>query len=229
MSVCFVEQIVCFNIHINYMEVFIFFNLLDVMDEKRSPVVGLYRAGKTAGEIFRLLKNGGVKRASVYWTIKRYKETGSTKDRPGRGRPASALTPAAVRKVRRQLLKNLRLSVRKLSRTMEFSNSSVHRLVRNKLGFRAFKHRRVHELTEQQKRNRLAKSKALKKRFAGQTSPNIVFSDEKLFTVEQVVNHQNDRIWCKEISFSNKDQFHATRRQKPASVMVWAAVTATGR
>ena len=79
------------------------------------------------------------------------------------------------------------------------------------------------------KRNRLAKSKALKKRFACQTSPNIVFSDEKLFTIEQVVNHQNDRIWCKEISSSNKDQFDATRRQKPASVMVWAAVTATGR
>ena len=178
MSVCFVEQIVCYKMHINYVEVYAFFTLLDIMDEKRSAVVGLFRAGKTASEIFRLLKNGGVKRAFVYRTIKRYKETGSTKDRPGRGRPASALTPAAVRKVRRQLLKTPRLSVRKLSRTMEFSNSSVHRLVRKKLGFRAFKIRKVHELTEQQKRNRLAKSKALKKRFACQTSPNIIFSGE---------------------------------------------------
>ena len=102
---------------------FALFTLLDIMDEKRSAVVGLFRA-------------------------------------------------------RRQLLKNPRLSVRKLSRSMEFSNSSVHRLVRKKLDFRAFKIRKVHELTEQQKRNQLAKSKVLKKRFACQTSPNIVFSDE---------------------------------------------------
>ena len=63
MSVCFVEQIVCFNIHMNYVEVSAFFTLLDIMDEKRSAVVGLFRAGETAREIFRLLKNDDVERA----------------------------------------------------------------------------------------------------------------------------------------------------------------------
>ena len=56
MSVRFVEQIVRFNIHINYVEVFAFFTLLDIMDEKRSAVVGIFRTGKKASEIFALWK-----------------------------------------------------------------------------------------------------------------------------------------------------------------------------
>lgn len=59
--------------------------------------------------------------------------------------------------------------------------------------------------------------------------PNIVFSDETIFIVEQFVNKQNDRVYLAKISADNLSLRSATRKQGPAQVMVWAAVTANGR
>lgn len=56
-----------------------------------------------------------------------------------------------------------------------------------------------------------------------------MFSDEKLFTIEQHLNRQNDRVWSKTKSSVDADLLRVTRRQKPSSVMVWAGVTASGR
>lgn len=58
--------------------------------------------------------------------------------------------------------------------------------------------------------------------------PNIVFSDEKLFTIQQVVNKQNDQVWLSE-RFKNLSSRLAARSIKPASVMVWAAVSVESR
>ena len=55
----------------------------------------------------------------------------------------------------------------------------------------------------------------------------VIFSDEKIFTVEAKVNSQNDRVLAnkaKDISENIRNIYH---RQKPASVMVWAAVSKT--
>ena len=58
--------------------------------------------------------------------------------------------------------------------------------------------------------------------------PPVLWTDEKLFTVQAVHNHQNDRIYA-----INKDDIPLNerlmfQRQKPAPVMVWGGVTSTG-
>ena len=58
------------------------------------------------------------------------------------------------------------------------------------------------------------------------TLPNLVFTDEKKFDIQQAVNQKNDRVWA---SSSTTEGRIVTRRQNPPSAMVWAAVTATGR
>jgi hypothetical protein len=50
----------------------------------------------------------------------------------------------------------------------------------------------------------------------------VVFSDVKVFTVEQAYNNQNARIWSKGPPGAARV---LPRSQKPASVMVWAAIT----
>ena len=55
--------------------------------------------------------------------------------------------------------------------------------------------------------------------------PNLVFSDEKKFDVEQCFSHQN-RVWGRNASVEGR---RVSRRQNPTSVMAWEAVTATGR
>ena len=59
--------------------------------------------------------------------------------------------------------------------------------------------------------------------------PKLVFSDEKLFVIQQFVNKQNDRVYLPKRSAENLHLRLATRTQAPAMVMVWAAITADGR
>ena len=57
----------------------------------------------------------------------------------------------------------------------------------------------------------------------------ILFTDEKLFTIQSIHNAQNDRILAKnkkDVALEDRAVF---RRQKPQSVMVWAGVTTDGR
>ena len=55
----------------------------------------------------------------------------------------------------------------------------------------------------------------------------IIFSDENMFTVEAMFNPQNDRDLTQYSKDVPADMLNVYRRQKPASVMVWAAVSKT--
>ena len=57
----------------------------------------------------------------------------------------------------------------------------------------------------------------------------VVFSDEKLFTVEEALNKQNDRILSRTVSSIPEEYRLVKRVQKPSSVMVWAGISAEGR
>jgi hypothetical protein len=52
---------------------------------------------------------------------------------------------------------------------------------------------------------------------------------EKLFTVQAIHNHQNDRVCARQKENIPVELSTAFRRQKPPSVMVWAGVTTDGR
>ena len=66
-------------------------------------------------------------------------------------------------------------------------------------------------------------------RFVDVGLENVVFSDEKLFSIEEVSNRQNDRILSSSL-FSIPDAHRLVKRvQKPSSLMVWAGVSAVGR
>ncbi|WKX94524.1 hypothetical protein Q1695_011645 [Nippostrongylus brasiliensis] len=61
-------------------------------------------------------------------------------------------------------------------------------------------------------------------RFEGQQHRLILFTDEKLFTVEEVLNRQNHRVYAK-----SNPHVAVSRSSHPASVMVFAGVTADGK
>ena len=52
-----------------------------------------------------------------------------------------------------------------------------------------------------------------------------IFTDEKLFTVQQVHNHQNDRVLEKTLDSIPTNTRKVFRTQKPASVMVGTAIS----
>ena len=59
----------------------------------------------------------------------------------------------------------------------------------------------------------------------GMQAGQIIFSDEKIFTAEAKFNSQNDRILAKSADSTPTSVKSVFRRQKPAYVMVWAAVS----
>lgn len=199
------------------------------IEQKRSAVIALFLAGKPQKDIVRELSTIPVCRSFVHRTVKRYLETGSTKKRYGGGRQATVVTPAMVKIVKKRLKRNPRRSATKLAKDLNISDRSLRRILKDKLQTKPYKIQKVQDLSMRQKQERVKRAKALLQRAAEGRLENIVFTDEKLFTVEQFVNKQNDRVWLPERSRTHADVLTATRRQKSASVMVWAGITRDGR
>ncbi|KAI6646986.1 hypothetical protein LOD99_8985 [Oopsacas minuta] len=78
-------------------------------------------------------------------------------------------------------------------------------------------------------RKRLERCIQLKVGFAPGTEDQILFSDEKLFTVEEASNRQNDRILASRSQDIPDSIKYIDRVQKPLSLMVWAGVSADSR
>ena len=128
--------------------------------------------------------------------LKRLHETGNIQSRPRTGRPRSACTPRNISVVRKRLKRTPRLSLRKVARDLKISSRSIRRIVQNRIKVRAYKRQRAHYLTDGMKATRLEKCRLLKKRAATCGHDNFLFSDEKIFTIEQIHNHQNDRVYA---------------------------------
>ncbi len=193
------------------------------MKEVRLAVIRLFQEGRSKAEISRLLQ---VPETTVRRDIKRYQETGSNNDRAGRGRKRTANTAVNRRKIRQRIQTNPRRSARKLAKDIGMRRESTRLILTNELKKKPYKMREAHLLTDAMKTMRLERCNILQARFSRGRHRSILFSDEKLFTIEQSHNNQNDRIWTSE---SPLESGIVSRSQKPKSVMVWAGITHNGK
>lgn len=150
-------------------------------------------------------------------------------DRPRKGRPRTANIPKNRRIIRKRIQRNPHRSMRKIAKDLNISVSSVRQIVEKELCLTPYKFVKAHFLTEKMKKDRLQKARKLKRRATAGGHSRVLFSDEKMFTIEQAFNHQNDRILLPKGSHAQLKQRIVDRQQHPASVMVWAGVTATGK
>ncbi|KAI6655320.1 hypothetical protein LOD99_2155 [Oopsacas minuta] len=72
---------------------------------------------------------------------------------------------------------------------------------------------------------RLVRNKGLLKRHAVYGVNNILFSDKKIFTIEEANNPQNDRIIVTRSQAIPDELYYIGQVQKPQSVMVWAGIS----
>ncbi|XP_054713697.1 uncharacterized protein LOC129223154 [Uloborus diversus] len=193
------------------------------MSNKRVAILELFRQGKRQCEIVRLL---GVGKDVVSKAIKRYKKLGHDGRCPGSGRKRTVNTSANRKIIKNRVQRNPRISMRKIARETGVSERSVRRMAKEELNLKTYKLQKVQLLTDDNKRVRLKRCRQLKRRAAAQRWECILFTDEKLFTVEQAHNHQNDRIWSVEAPRTSAVVEH---RQNPASVMVWGGICASGK
>ena len=196
---------------------------------KREFVVNQFFKGKTRSQILQAGKEMKLNRMFIKRTLDRFQETQSTEDRQRPGRPKSSRTPAAIKKIRDKIRKNPRQSMRKMAKEQGMSPRTMRRLVTGDLQMRPFKIQSRQLLGTATKAKRLARAKLLRKKLRDGTLRNIVFSDEKLFTVQASFNHQNDRVLSRDRQSILEHYRQVYRTQKPASVMVWAAVSESGK
>ena len=171
-----------------------------MVETDRAAVIKLFQVGHKQKQILNLLKMPNGRRMFVYRTIKRYQETGTVEDKVRSGRPSSIITPRVKKAIREQIRRNPRRSMRKIALGMEISRRSVSRIVKNDLGMKSPKRKNVHFMTPQIRQKRTVRSKGLLERHAVYGADNILFSDEKLFTIEEALNSQNDRIITSSVS-----------------------------
>ena len=194
---------------------------------QRDAIIQLHCAGKTNPEIIKLLK---APRSTVWKVVKRYQDLGTTSDRPRCGRPRTARTPAKIKCIKERIRRNPKRSMRKMAKSLDMDEKSVRTIVKWDLKLSPFKMTNRQQLTDLQKQKRLDRSKILLNAMKdGTQAGEIVFSDEKMFTVEAKFNSQNDRILAKSADSIPPSVKTVFRRQKPASVMVWAAVSESWR
>lgn len=173
----------------------------------------------------------GVRPNMISDAIKRYKETGTHENRPGQGGKRTARTEENIDQVRTMLDENNRNkriddvpgnSTRKIALELDISEPSARRILKDDLQLTPWKLTKGQKLTDLQKEQRLIRSMALKTRFSYGRHRQILFSDEKLFTIQESYNPQNDRIWSAEKP-SAADRV-VERQMKPKGVMVWMGV-----
>ena len=198
-------------------------------EEIRSKIIALFETGSSKKEIFQKLKNGKVSPKLIYRTIKRYNGTGSLSDKPRSGRPRSVRTPALKNKVRCRIFRNPRRSIRKMAREFSVNHETMRKLVVEDLELKSFKIKKVHHLNQSIRTKRLVRSEALLQRFAPGVKDQILLSDEKIFTIEEAWNRQNDRILATSSTAVPENLKYIDRVQKPLSVMVWGGVSANAR
>lgn len=193
----------------------------------RATVMNLHEQGFSPSKIQKMC---GMKfsLSFVYKTIKRYNETNSLKDRARIGRPRSKSTARAIALVKGRIRRNPRRSVRKLAKDLQMSKSTAHRIIRQHLKLKAYKRVQVQMLSDTDKKRRRQKAKALLQRFTDDDVKQIIFSDEKMFTVAEKVNKQNDRLYAASKDNLSPAVLKVRKAEFPAKIMVWGAVCSKG-
>ncbi len=195
--------------------------------EKRDLVLSTFRSGHTTTSIVKMLK-GSVGRSTVFRHIQEFKSTGKT-SRKIHKREKTVCTAERKKRIREKVRRNPARSMRQLAKEENVPKTTMWHLVRKELGMFPFKKRRRQLLSEATKFKRLQRGRDLLCQLQQSTLPPILWTDEKLFTVQAVHNHQNDRVLAGRKEDIPVELRTAFRRQKPPSVMVWAGVTTDGR
>ena len=96
----------------------------------------------------------------------------------------------------------------------------MQKLLKNDIKKTPYKIVKRQLLFQQTKMMRLQRGKELLQRLLDGTQPPVLWTDEKLFTVQAVHNCHNDRYWAESRKAVHVEERSLFRRQKPASVMV---------
>lgn len=191
----------------------------------KNEILRLLRAQKSVSDIMALVK---CSRATVF-RVKASIGLPTVPRKPGSGRKRSVRTPALIQSIKMKVTRNPVRSMRKMAKQANVSEATVRRVVKYDLKGKSRARVKRHLITDRIKAARVERSKKLlselKKR-----SVVILFTDEKLFTVDSVSNSRTNRyISSKKASDVPENIKFTFRTKHPAGVMVFGLVASDGK
>ena len=188
----------------------------------RNAVIKLHRSGKSNVEIAKRLD---MNRSTVWKIVKKFQKTGNTFDQPGRKRKRSVRSPQLPEKQEGNAATKPSPKLKNLGHRSRCEQIHHAPGIEGQAGGDAL-HAASPGATDNHVAMRGQKCRKILQKKADGTLLNLVFTDKKRFDIQQVVNQRNDRVWA---SSSSTERRIVMRRQNPQSVMLWAAVTETGK
>lgn len=109
------------------------------------------------------------------------------------------------------------------------NKDAMQRIVRKDLGLSSFCLKKKQDLLEATRAKRLTRAKELLNVVQSGMLPSVLWTDEKLFSIQEAYNPENSRVLGKKKSEIPMEKKAVVRKQGVASVMVWAGVTCCGK
>uniref|UniRef100_A0A914CZ67 Uncharacterized protein n=1 Tax=Acrobeloides nanus TaxID=290746 RepID=A0A914CZ67_9BILA len=132
----------------------------------RESIIIAHNRGKKQAEIADFL---GISQGAVSKTIKRFEETGSN-----RAKGMFKRNPNTKAN-----------STRKLAKKLRVSQESARKILKDDLKLKPYKLQKRQKLNEEAKKKCRERCRVLLRRFDKQSHRRIIFSDEKLFDIQQ--------------------------------------------
>lgn len=192
----------------------------------RDSIIALFNNNQSSGTIAKLL---GAPRSTVCRIIKQVKEVGHVLEKPKCGRPRSVNVPRIRNIIKKRINRNDGLSMNKVASDLQIARSTVQNIVKKEFGFRSYRLLTGQTLTDNAMINRAQKARKLLRTLTSRRLDKVLFTDEKVFTVEVAKNPQNHRQLLSSVDKNSRKRRIRTRTLFPKSVMVWGGICATGK
>ena len=160
-------------------------------ETKRIKVSALLDANLPHKEVARV---AGVSISTMEHVAEAKRAGKGTKRKAGSGTTCWVSTKAFLEDLLTRITNNPKVSLRQHARELEVSLDTIQQAVAE-LGFKSFVRRKVQLITESARDRRLARAKKLLSWMKSSRAVSTVriFSDKKIFTVDQFHNRHNDR------------------------------------
>ena len=187
----------------------------------RDAIARLAKSGMKNSAISSRL---GIPLRTVQKIVKQWKVEGHVQTKPRSGRKRTVNTRQMHGIIKKRIDRKDDLSLNKMAKQLNISRKSVQMIVKNELGLRSYRLFNGQVLTDQAKQNRKEKCKKLREFFKVRRIEDVLWSDEKVFTVEVAKNSQNHRQLLSPALKNNRKRKIATRSRFPESLMVWGGI-----
>ncbi len=119
--------------------------------------------------------------------------------------------------------------MRQLASEAKVNCESMRKIICEDLKMKPFHLQKRQLLSAATTEKRLIQTKLLLKWVKCHMRTSIIWSDEKIFTVEQAFNNHNDWVLAKNLKQVPVNERSVFPQQKPDSVVVWTGITSCGK